>query len=371
MQLNLRPEIHQFKSFFDFSRTFELNCCDLIITNEFIYEPYMRPFGITCRYLFQERYGIGEPTNIMIDRIIEDLELLDYNRIIAVGGGTIIDIAKILALKGIKKSIQVFNREVPLEKSKSLIIIPTTCGTGSEVTNISIAEIKEEQIKRGVADDALYADHCVLIPELLNSLPYTFFISSSIDALIHAVESYLSPKSNQYTELFSISAMEKILSGYLKIVENGIDHRFELSEDFLIASNFAGIAFGNTGVGAVHALSYPLGGRYHVPHGEANYRLFIEVLRTYSKLKPEGKIKELECILSSVLKSRNQKEIYNNMESFLNKLLPKKRLSEYGMEEEEAEIFTDSVIEKQQRLLANNYVPFSRETILRIYQTLY
>lgn len=371
LQFSLKPRIHQYKSFYDFSRDFGLNRNDLIVTNEFLYEPYIKPLGIECRFLFQERYGSGEPSNIMIDQIIKDLEAWDYNRIIAVGGGTVIDISKILALKGVKKSIQAFNREIPIEKCKSLIIVPTTCGTGSEVTNISIAEIKEERMKRGLADDALYADHSVLIPELLRTLPYTVFITSSIDALIHAVESYVSPKSNSYTELFCVNAIERILGGYVKMLENGPDYRFELLDDFLVASNFAGIAFGFTGVGAIHALSYPLGGSYHVAHGEANYRFFIEVLRIYNKLKPGGKIKELNRILSSAVKCENPEYVYDILETSLNRLLPEKKLREYGMKISEAESFTDSVIEKQQRLLVNNYVPLARETILQIYQSLY
>ncbi len=110
----------------------------------------------------------------------------------------------------------------------------------------------------GLGTDELFADHAVLIPELVKGLPYRFFVASSIDALIHAIESYVSPKANPYTEVFSVKAMELILKGYMQIIEKGEEYRKEIIEEFVIGSNYAGIAFGNTGVGAVHALSYPL-----------------------------------------------------------------------------------------------------------------
>jgi 4-hydroxybutyrate dehydrogenase len=138
-----------------------------------------------------------------------------------------------------------------------------------------------------------------------------------------------------------------------------------------VESNYAGIAFGNAGVGAVHSLSYPLGGNYHVPHGEANYQFFTEVFKTYNRLKPDGKIKEINRLLAAILKSSDVSNIYTDLEKFLGNLIPKNKLRTYGMKDEEKVIFTDSVIEKQQRLLGNNYVFLSRDEILNIYSTLY
>ncbi|MBR2881023.1 MAG: iron-containing alcohol dehydrogenase, partial [Prevotella sp.] len=97
--------------------------------------------------------------------------------------------------------------------------------------------------------------------------------TSSVDALIHAVESFLSPKASPFTDLFGAKAIEMIMKGYAKIIERGgntKENRADLLKDFAIASNYAGIAFGNAGCGAVHALSYAHGGAFHIPHGEAN-----------------------------------------------------------------------------------------------------
>ena len=178
---------------------------------------------------------------------------------------------------------------VGLTKARRLIIIPTTCGTGSEVTNISILNRTRLGTKQGLVSPAMFADHAVLIPEFLQSLPYSVFATSSIDALIHAVESYLSPSATPYTEMYSLQAMQDILRGYCQIAERGQHARFQSSAEYLRASNYAGIAFSNSGCAAVHAMSYALGGKYHVAHGESNYQFFTDVLRKYQEKKPDGK----------------------------------------------------------------------------------
>jgi 4-hydroxybutyrate dehydrogenase len=368
---SVRPQIHKFSDFSGFVAEFKVGKGDLVLTNEIIYENFMKSLNLESDFLFQERYGVGEPSNTMIDKIVKEITGKEYQRIIAVGGGTIIDICKILALKNTGSTLEMFERKCPIIKEKQLIIIPTTCGTGSEVTNLTIAEIVEKQTKLGLGVDVMYADQVVLIPELVKGLPYKFFVFSSVDALIHGVESFVAPKSNSYTELFGVRAIDLILNGYLKIVKDGANSRFDIIEDFLVASNYAGIAFGNTGVGAVHALSYPLGGNYHVPHGEANYQFLIEVFKTYQKLQPEGKIQKLTGILAKALQLEGCGDVFDQLEAILNKLLPKKRLRDYGMKAAEIETFADSVLEKQQRLLVNNYTPFTRETIISIYQKLY
>jgi 4-hydroxybutyrate dehydrogenase len=180
----------------------------------------------------------------------------------------------------------------------------------------------------------------------------------------------VSPKATPLTEIFSIKAIELILKGYIEILEKGKDHRTEIIENFVLGSNYAGIAFGNAGCGAVHALSYPLGGNYHVPHGEANYLFFTEIFKTYYKKNPEGKIKQLNKILSDIL-SCNTDSVYENLSKVLDKLLPRKPLREYGMKKEEIETFTDAVIDGQQRLLVNSCEPFSREDIINTYKSLY
>lgn len=368
--LQIKPTINNFNNFNEFKEFFNIGKGDLILTNEFMYDDFMKGLNINCDFIFQEKHGTGEPSDTMIDSILNKLKGKDYKRIIAVGGGTVIDIGKLLVIKDGDSALDLFDRRIPLVKGRELIIVPTTCGTGSEVTNISIAEIKSKHTKMGLAVDELYADYAVLIPELVKGLPYKFFITSSIDALIHAVESFVSPKSNILTEVFSVKAINLILNGYMKLIENGTEYRSEILEDFVYGSNFAGIAFGNTGVGAVHALSYPLGGGYHVPHGEANYAFFTEVFKVYNHKNPEGKIKDLNNILGDIL-GVSSSNVYHELAKVLDRLLIRKPLKEYGMEESEIELFADNVVKTQQRLLVNNYVELSRDEIRDIFKNLY
>lgn len=368
--LELRPQMFKFATCLEFANEFKLGENDLIFTNKFLYERFLKGLNIKCNYIFQEDYNLREPSDDIIDKIIGEIKYKNIDRVVAIGGGSIIDIAKVLVLKDVTTTKELFERKIPVIKEKKLIIVPTTCGTGSEVTNISITEIKSKGTKMGLATEELYADYAVLIPELVRELPYEFFVYSSIDALIHAIESLVSPKANPYTEMFSFEAIKMIIDGYKAIIEKGKDYRKEIIEDFLIASNYAGIAFGNAGVGAVHALSYPLGGKYHVPHGEANYAFFIEVFKFYNRSNPNGKIKKVNEFMANILKTSEDK-VYEALEQLLNNLIVRKNLHEYGMKEEEIVIFTDSVIETQQRLLQNNYVEMSKEDIKKVYSDLY
>ncbi|MEG0292092.1 MAG: 4-hydroxybutyrate dehydrogenase [Anaerovoracaceae bacterium] len=369
--LRLVPKVFYFDTFKEFSEEFNIGERDVVLTNEFIYEPFIKPLGIKTNCIFQEKFGQGEPSDEMIDDIHKEMSKYDYDRIIAFGGGTIVDICKILALDVPEKSIDLFEGVVPPVKKKELILVPTTCGTGSEVTNVAIAELKSKHTKKGLAVEETYGDCAVLIPETVKGLPYKFFVTSSIDALIHAIESYLSPKASPFTEMYSLKAIEMIMSGYKKIIENGEDARMNDLKDYMLAANYAGIAFGNAGCAAVHALSYSIGGAFHVPHGEANYQFFTEVFKMYDRKDPSGKILQAKEIFANALDCQASDDVFGQLEAFLNKLIIKKPLREYGMTEAQIDEFTESTVENQQRLLANNYVPLSTEEIREIFANLY
>ena len=370
--LRVVPKIFTFDTFKEFSEDFTLGERDLIVTNEFIYEPYVKPLGLTCPHIFQEKFGVGEPSDEMIDAMLVEMAKYDFDRIVAFGGGTIVDICKILALDiPTGKSIDVFEGVVPPVKNKELILVPTTCGTGSEVTNVAIAELKARHTKKGLAVDETYGDYAVLIPEAVKSLPYKFFITSSVDALIHAIESYLSPKASAFTELYSLEAIGIIMNGYKKIIANGEEARLDDLNDYMLAATYAGIAFGNAGCAAVHALSYSIGAAFHVPHGEANYQFFTEVFKLYDQKDPNGKIIQAKEILADVLGCDAKGDVFGELEIFLNKLIAKKPLREYGMVEAQIDEFTVSTVANQQRLLANNYIFLSDEEIREIFANLY
>ncbi|WP_418765713.1 4-hydroxybutyrate dehydrogenase [Mailhella sp.] len=367
LQLLFKPELHYFDTCREFAERFRITADDLVLTNKYIYEPFFGPLDLPAMTLYQEEFGSGEPSDVMVNAILEAMETKAVRRVIAVGGGTIIDIAKVLAVAPTGERVDDLFRDMGnLQSRRELVILPTTCGTGSEVTNISILNRTSMGTKMGLVSPSMFASQAVLVPELLSTLPYGVFATSSIDALVHAVESALSPKATPYTRIFSDKAMQLILRGYQRVRQEGPQARVPLMKDFLIASNFAGLAFGTAGCAAVHALSYPLGGSFHVPHGESNYALFVAVLKAYRRVRSDGALAELESFLASEL-SCEPEEAFDALGELLAAILPLKRLREYGMKEEDIPSFAGNVLASQQRLLANNYVPLSERQIEEIY----
>lgn len=307
-QFEVKPTIQICDTCAELAQALELGPKDLILTNQYIYDPYFGPLNLSCPTIFQEKYGAGEPSDEMVTAIYNDMPK-DVTRIVAVGGGTVVDIAKVLSLKTVTPILALYDGKIPLEKGKELILVPTTCGTGSEVTNLSILALISLNTKKGLGAPCMFGD-------------------------------------------------------------KGPEARIPLLKDFLLASTYGGIAFGNAGCAAVHALSYPLGAAYHVPHGESNYAMFTGVMKKYMSIRTDGAIAKLNAYMAGILGCDVDK-VYEALEDLLNTLLPKKALHEYGMKESELEEFTDSVIANQQRLLNNNFVPLSRQDILDIYTSLY
>ncbi len=362
----LATEIRHFDCLREYLKDVPLSEHDLLLTNSIILQQSFHGDHPPCHVVLLEKYGSGEPTDVMVNAIIADYRSTHFNRVIALGGGTIIDIAKILALSNVEDVKDVLYGRVPIRREKGLVAVPTTCGTGSEVTSISILEDTALKVKKGIVHPALFPDVAILIPDLLKTLPYKFFAVSSIDALIHAVESYLAPKSNPLTEIYSVSAIKVIVNQYLRIAKHGHDAAFDRIGEVLLASTMAGVAFSNTGVGAVHALSYPLGGRYHVPHGEANYAFFTEVLRTYREYQPGGKMAELLKCLQSYMGATQDEDAIEMLERLLQAVFPRTPLRAYGVNSTDVNECAQSAFE-QERLMRNNYVPLTREDVYKIY----
>lgn len=369
-QIIFKPALYKYQTCQEFVDEFKIGPNDLIFTNEYIYQPAFGGMNLDCHVLYQEKYGTGEPSDAMAERILADTAQLNCQRIIAVGGGTVIDLAKVIAVSDTQNVDELYERMPVLNKMMELVIVPTTCGTGSEMTNVAVLSRTRMGTKMGLVGPAMYADSAVLIPELLASLPFQVFATSSIDALVHAVESSLSPRATPYTKLFSYRAIELIVQGYQFLAENGLERCGERMEDFLLASNYAGLAFGTAGCAAVHAMSYPLSGTYHVPHGESNYAMFIGVMEAYMRVKADGEIAVLNEFLASRLHC-GISEVYKRLEELLNHILQRKTLREYGVVREDIPQFAQSVAEQQTRLTQNNFVPLSYQQILEIYQQLY
>ena len=318
----------------------------------------------------------GEASKSM--KILESVlrQMLEFNMgrgdlVIAVGGGAIMDLCKLLGCKRPDTVHNLYFKRFPVVHEKDVIAIPTTCGTGSEVTNISIMARTRIGTKLGLVSPAMYADYAVLIPQLLEGLPFKVFAASSIDALVHATESFLSPHRKTMTsELFSEKAMDVILKGFKLIDEKGQDARFEYMDQFVTASFYAGIAFLKAGCGPVHGMSFPLGGTYHVPHGESNYMLFGAIMDYYDEHKPDGEIMKFKELVSSIL-GCEVKDAIPEMNALLQRILPLRPLRDCGFTEADFKAFPLSVEANQQRLMTNAYYPFDLESEEAIYRKCY
>ena len=373
------PTVYKFASFGDLAKEFDLGERDVVLTNEFIYKPFMADLGLKCNFVFQEKFGAGEPSEAMIQTMYDAIPYDSYDRVIAVGGGAIMDLCKLLGCKRPDTVHNLYFKRFPVVHEKDVYAIPTTCGTGSECTNISVAIVKDEkdgqltggETKLGLVSDDIIPNKVCLIPDMIRTLPYKPFAHSAIDALIHATESYLSPHRKTITsELFSVKAMEMILKGFQMIGEKGPDARLDYLDEFSTASFYAGIAFLKAGCGPVHGMSFPLGGTYHVPHGESNYMLFGAILRYYDEKNPTGEIMKFKELVAKNIGCTPENAI-PALNELLEKVYPLRQLRDCGFKESDIVDFPKSVEVNQQRLMTNAYYPFERADMERIYRECY
>ncbi|HOK06118.1 MAG TPA: iron-containing alcohol dehydrogenase [Syntrophales bacterium] len=198
--------------------------------------------------------------------------------VVGIGGGSAMDTAKAIAVVAAHraKAAEFLGlNKVPGPGLKT-VMVPTTAGTGSEVTFTAVFVRKDLNKKEGMNSPFLYPTVALLDPELTLTLPPFPTATTGIDALCHAIESYTSRNSSPMSELFSLEAVA-LIGGYIRVaVHDG--RNAEARSNMLLASLYAGLGLANAGVTAVHSLSYPLGGRYGIPHGLANTVLLPAVM---------------------------------------------------------------------------------------------
>lgn len=208
--------------------------------------------------------------------------------VIGLGGGSSLDVAKLAALlatgnETLKDAYGVGNAKGP---RLPLILVPTTSGTGSEVTPISIVTTGESE-KMGVVSPVILPDIALLDPELTLGLPPHITAATGIDAMVHAIEAYASasPNNNPISRNLATEALRLMGVSLERAVESGTD--LNARSDMLLGSMMAGQAFANSPVAAVHALAYPIGGHFHVPHGLSNALVLPYVLRFNAEVAPK------------------------------------------------------------------------------------
>lgn len=203
--------------------------------------------------------------------------------VIGLGGGSAMDVAKLVAAladigadngQGIAEVVGI---GLLKHRALPLACIPTTAGTGSEVTPIAILEAPEEQIKKGVVSDHLVPDFAYLDPTLTVTMPRSVTASTGLDALTHCIEAYANRFAHPVVDPWALEGIRLIAANLQRACDDGTD--LEARGAMLRASHLGGMCLGPVNTAAVHALAYPLGGEFHIPHGVANSLLLPHVLR--------------------------------------------------------------------------------------------
>ncbi|MFC4779023.1 iron-containing alcohol dehydrogenase [Paenibacillus sp. GCM10023252] len=221
-----------------------------------------------------------EPSIEQLERMAEALREQPLDGIIGIGGGSVLDAAKLLSVrysassKRVRDMLGIGNIDSP---GLPTILIPTTSGTGSEVTPNAIVTLPEEQLKIGVVSPCLYPAVALLDPMLTLTLPPAMTASTGMDAFTHAIESYISNKSNPISDTFALEAIRLIADHIVTAYQDGSHEQARAA--MMLGSMYGGMALSCSGTAAVHALAYPLGGTFHIPHGVANAMLLPHVLR--------------------------------------------------------------------------------------------
>ncbi len=289
--------------------------------------------------------------------------------VIGLGGGSSLDVAKLAAV--LAHSSQELETMYGIGNVTGnrlpLVQIPTTAGTGSEVTNISILTTGENS-KMGVVAPQLYCDLVLLDAQLTLGLPRVHTAAAGIDAMVHAIEAYTGKhKKNPISDALAREALKLISRHLVTACEDGQNR--EAREAVLLGATLAGQAFANSPVAAVHALAYPLGGQYHVPHGLSNALMLIPVLQFNASVAAP-----LYAELAEVIGASASGDVKQDAQAFIKRMTDiikasgaPERLRDVGIKEEGLPALARDAMQ-QTRLLINNPVAVSEADALRLYQ---
>lgn len=298
-------------------------------------------------------------------------EKVDF--IIGVGGGSAMDTAKAAAIlatnEGRAKDYQGLNKVPRPGLPKGMI--PTTAGTGSEVTFTAVFINEEEKKKAGINSPYLFPEIALLDPELTLSLPPAVTAYTGMDALAHAIESFTSLQANSLSEMFSLEAVSKIMKNLRLAVENGKD--INARSEMLMGSLLAGIGLANAGVTAVHSLSYPLGGSFRVPHGVGNGLLLPAVMEYNVSSCPERfapLAKAMHVETRGLTLSEAALRVVEAVKKLARDIEVPQRLSDLGIPKSALPLMAEEAL-KVVRPLENNPRPISKEDVLRIYEAVF
>lgn len=293
--------------------------------------------------------------------------------VIGFGGGSAMDVAKLVAVLGHSQCDQSLERLYGVGNVRGprlpLIQVPTTAGTGSEVTPISIVTTGEAT-KAGVVSPVLQPDIALLDAELTLGLPPQVTAATGIDAMVHAIEAYTSAhRKNPLSDMLAREALARLSRNIVTAVERGQD--LQARGEMLLGALLAGQAFANAPVAAVHALAYPLGGHFHIPHGLSNSLVLPHVMRFNAPVAGEHYAQLAPLIMGDAFVPGPAERVAERLIAWLESLIATlglpARLRDCGVPQSALELLAADAMQ-QQRLLVNNPRPVKETDALAIYR---
>ncbi len=313
-----------------------------------------------------------EPTDENIKYIFEKVKDKEYDVMIGIGGGSVLDTTKIISvLKTNDKNIEeMFGTNLVDKPGIATILIPTTSGTGAEVTPNAIVTVPEQELKIGIVSNYLLPKIVFIDPMLTLGLPKPITASTGMDAFTHSLESFISNKANPISDMFALESIRLISSSIVEAYQNGSS--VKARENMLLGSLYGGMALTSAGTAAVHALAYPLGGKYNIPHGTANSMLLPHVM----KFNMDAIIDRLSQVavpmginIENLSNEQIAKKVIERISELTTILEIPQRLTEYGIKEENLDELSKLALEVK-RLLNNNPKVLTLEDIKNIYHEL-
>lgn len=315
----------------------------------------------------------ADPTDTVVLKALDRARSHKIDLVIGFGGGSSMDVAKLVALLAHPSCRQTLSDIYGVGLARGarlpLIQVPTTAGTGSEATPIAIVTTGATT-KSGVVSPLLMPDVALLDAELTLGLPAGVTAATGIDAMVHAIEAYTSRiRKNPLSDMLARQALTLLAGNLVASVQSG--HTLAVRSAMLLGAHLAGLAFANAPVAAVHALAYPLGGHYHIPHGLSNALVLPHVLRfnlesaapLYAQLAPLVLGEDLGDLSAEAAAGA----LIDGLESLIAETGLPNRLRDVSVPEEALPMLAQDAMQ-QQRLLINNPREVSEEDALAIYQ---
>lgn len=315
---------------------------------------------------------VAEPTVTDFKNILMKAQTFQADSVIGVGGGSVLDITKLVAtlFYGKQQVEDCFGIGFIKEKGLWFACMPTTAGTGSEVSPNAILLDERDKLKKGIVSPFLMADVAYADPKLTLTVPAKVTADTGMDALTHCIEAYTNKFAHPMVDMYALKGIELLAKNLLRAVKDGSD--LEAREACALGSLYGGLCLGPVNTAAVHALSYPLGGEYHIPHGLSNAILLPSVMKFNRPANPK-KYAEVAVAMGAPV-GKNDDETAQNGVDFIYQLseavgIPSK-LTDIGIPQEAVPHLAKAAMEVQ-RLLKNNPREVTEQDAINIYNSLY